>query len=184
MAQTVAERGIDPVARASIIAELVRLDARLAGLREAENQAENGDKIKLTRAVNVAGAEYRRLHADLFRGAAKVEAVVPIEVAVAASLNEADEAWRAHYRAGKGLRSHGDAAMQARVDAWMREGEAIRKRYGGPSWAALLYRTAAEEIGINRLLKKHRPRSVPSQELASLYAEIGLPAPGPSGAST
>ncbi|HEV2901531.1 MAG TPA: hypothetical protein VGX71_27565 [Pseudaminobacter sp.] len=163
MTQTVAERGIDPVARASLIAELVRLEGRLSGLREAEKQAQNGDKIKLTRAVNVATAEHRRLHADLFRGAAKVEAIVPLDVAVAASVNEADEAWRARLWHGDHRLSH----------------EELEARYGRPSWDALLYRTAAEAIGINRLLDKHRPRSIPGNELQELYAEIGLQPPGP-----
>ena len=43
-------------------------------------------------------------------------------------------------------------------------------------WCSL---TAAEEIGINRLLDKYRPRSIPGNELQELYAEIGLQPPGP-----
>jgi len=58
--------------------------------------------------------------------------------------------------------------------------KSLRRVTADPSWGALLYRTAAEEIGINRLLEKHRLRSIPHQELADLYAEIGLQAPGPS----
>lgn len=166
MLKRLVERGIDPVSRVGLVEDFVRLDARLADLRAAEKKADSGSTLATSRAVNVATAERRRLHDAIFRGAKKpVPKPTPIEEAAAAGHNEADEAWRARYYRGDRSMSH----------------EALEARYGAPSWAALLYRTAAEQIGINRLLDKHRPRSIPSQELAALYAEIGMPAPGPCG---
>jgi hypothetical protein len=179
LAKRLVVRGIDPVSRVGLVEDFVRLEGRLADLRAAEKQSDSGSTLATSRAVNMATAERRRLHDAIFRGAKKPDSKpTPIEQAAAAGANEADETWRAHY-AGKGLRSNGDAVMQARVDAWMREGFAIRERYGDPSWGALLYRTAAEEIGVSRLVEKYRPRSIPGNELQELYAEIGLQPPGP-----
>ncbi|RWA93627.1 MAG: hypothetical protein E5V95_11655 [Mesorhizobium sp.] len=163
MAQTVADRGIDPVARASLIAQAVRIEARIPFLREAENQVENGQKMAAMRAHNTAMVELRRLNVEIFRGAARVDAVVPLAIAAAANTNDADEAWRRHIH-------WGDRTLTR---------DQLEAKFGRPSWAAMLYRTEAEAIGINRLLDKHRPRCIPSPELDELYREIGLPAPGP-----
>jgi hypothetical protein len=159
------ERGIDPVSRAGLVEDFVRLEGRLADLRAAEKQSDSGSTLATSRAVNVATAERRRLHDAIFRGAKKPDPKpTPIEQAAAAGANVADEAWRARLWRGDHRLSY----------------EELEARYGRPSWGALLYRTAAEEIGINRLLEKHRPSCIPGQELAELYAEIGLQAPGPS----
>lgn len=164
LAQRLAERGIDPIARATLIAEAVRLEARLVDLREAEKRAKNAAKMPAARAVNTATTELRRITVELFRGAAKVDAVVPIEVAAEAISNEADEAWRRYFHSRDRRLSHDE----------------IEARFGQPSWGALLYRTAAEEIGVKRLLDKYRPRPIPSQALNDLYREIGLSPPGPN----
>ena len=164
MAQTVADRGIDPIARASLIAQAVRIEARIPFLQEAEKQAENGQKMAAMRAHNTAMVELRRLNVEIFRGAAKVDAVVPLEVAAAASANEADDAWRRYFHGGDRTFTH----------------EQLEARYGKPSWYALLYRTEAESVGIKRLLDQYRPRPIPDSALSDLYREIGLPPPGPN----
>lgn len=163
LAQTVADRGIDPIARASLIAQAVRIEARVPFLQAAEREAENGQKMAAMRAHNTAMVELRRLNVEIFRGAAKVDAVVPIEVAAALSTNEADEAWRRRLHWGDNTLTH----------------DVLEAKFGRPSWSALLYRTEAEAIGINRLLDKYRPKCIPGTELDSLYRELGLPAPGP-----
>ncbi|UVC12844.1 hypothetical protein [Mesorhizobium onobrychidis] len=163
LAQRLVDRGIDPIARATLIAEAVRLEARLLGLREAEKHVENTAKIPAARAVNTATTELRRITVELFRGAARVDAVVPIEVAAALSTNDVDEAWRRHIH-------WGDKTFTP---------EELEARHGRPSWSAMLYRTEAEAIGINRLLDKYRPRCIPGTDLDNLYREIGLPHPGP-----
>lgn len=159
LAQRVADRGIDPIARLSLIAEAVRLEARLIGLREAEKTAKTAMKMPAARAVNTATAELRRITVEIYRGAAKVETAVPIAVQAAANISDADDAWRRRIW-------HGDKSLS--------EAEMIR-RYGPPTWAALLYRTAEEAIGVNRLLEKNRHRAIPEGEIAAMYREIGMP---------
>ncbi|ESZ68171.1 hypothetical protein X727_23105 [Mesorhizobium sp. L103C119B0] len=163
LAQRLVDRGVDPIARATLLAEAVRLEARLHGLREAEKQTENSARMAAARAVNTATTELRRITVELFRGAAKVDAVVPIEVAAAASANDADDAWRRHMHWGDKTFTH----------------DQLEARFGRPSWSAMLYRTEAECVGVNRLLDKYRPRCIPGTDLDELYREIGLPAPGP-----
>ncbi|RUV04321.1 hypothetical protein EOB36_03460 [Mesorhizobium sp. M6A.T.Cr.TU.017.01.1.1] len=163
LAQRLADRGVDALARAGLIAEVVRMEARLTYLREAEKSAENGSKMAATRALNVATAELRRITVELFRGAAKVDAAVPIQVAAALTINDADEAWQRHLHWGDKSFSH----------------DGLEAKFGRPSWSALLFRTEAECVGVNRLLDKYRPRCIPSTDLDELYREIGLPPPGP-----
>ena len=167
LAKRLVDRGVDPIARATLLAEAVRLEARLIGLREAEKHAENGAKIPAARAVNTATTELRRITVELFRGAARVDAVVPIEIAAAESANEADEAWRRRLHWGDWTFTHDE----------------LEARFGKPSWPALLYRTEAESVGVKRLLDAHRPRCIPPHELDDLYRQIGLDPPGPKGAT-
>ena len=158
LAQRVADRGIDPIARLSLIAEAVRLEARLIGLREAEKSAKTAMKMPAARAVNTATAELRRITVEIYRGAAKVETAVPIAVQAAANVSDADDAWRRRYW-------HGDQSLS--------DAEMVR-RHGRPTWAALLYRTAEEAIGVDRLLDKHGRRSIPEGEIAAMCREIGV----------
>ncbi|ESY88041.1 hypothetical protein X739_05905 [Mesorhizobium sp. LNHC220B00] len=80
------ERGIDPISRAGLIGDFIHLDARRADLRASEKRAKNESEAAATRALNVATAEKRRLHVELFRGAQKPKPVkTPIEKAAAIS---------------------------------------------------------------------------------------------------
>jgi hypothetical protein len=69
---TNAGAGIDPASRLELVTDHVRLAARIERLTEREEDAELGN-IATSRAVNVATAERRRLHARLFEGAREVE---------------------------------------------------------------------------------------------------------------
>jgi hypothetical protein len=75
------ERGIDPASRLELITDYVKLAARIERLSAREDDPELGN-IQTSRAVNVAVAERRRLHAALFAGAGKPEPVpTPAKVA-------------------------------------------------------------------------------------------------------
>src|SRR5690606_32248268 len=105
-------RGIDAITRVDLVAEYVRLGARLDALRGAENGVEIGTNLATTRALNVATVERRRLHEAIFRGAGKQVAVNrPRET-------DADAAWRPFLHRPYGRRPGETQAMwQARRDA-------------------------------------------------------------------
>lgn len=154
LVQSLADRGIDAFARAGLAAEYVRMDARLATLREAENEAESGRKMPATRALNVALAEHRRIHVDLFRGAEK-----PNEAArVSDAEPEADRAWRARLWHGNKSLSHDE----------------LRNRYGEPSWAALLHSTHREWSDWQSLADEFRDRQrIPQERIEELRKQNG-----------
>lgn len=140
LAQRLVDRGVDPIARAGLIAEVVRMEARLAYLRDAEKSAENASKMPATRALNVAVAEHRRLTVELYRGAARQPvAVVSLEIEAAETVNTADEAWRAYFWGKDRTFTH----------------EQLERRYGSPGWGPLLYRTAEEQISWKRIAKEY-----------------------------
>lgn len=88
-------RGIDPDSRAALLLDYIKLDARISRLSEREADPELGS-IQVSRAVNVAIAERRRLHDALFAGAAKLEPVEPPPTPEQIRDREAYTAW-AHF---------------------------------------------------------------------------------------
>jgi len=60
--------GIDPTVRLRLIADYVKLESRIAFLTEREEDPELGN-VAVSRALNVATAERRQLHAAIFAGA-------------------------------------------------------------------------------------------------------------------
>jgi hypothetical protein len=65
-------RGIDPDSRVALIRDYVKLEARIERLSSREEDPVLGN-VSTSRAVNVAIAERRRLHAALFAGARELE---------------------------------------------------------------------------------------------------------------
>lgn len=122
------DRGIDPIQREALLTDYVFLETRIAKLRLEET---DGKGLAISRALNVATAERRRLHAAVFAGArAVVPLPTPAEQAAATAQSEADDAWRAHFVSLKSLQGH-----HPDKDA---EGAALEKRFGQPSWTVLL----------------------------------------------
>ncbi|MBZ9603956.1 hypothetical protein [Phyllobacterium chamaecytisi] len=156
MVKRLVERGIDPVSRAGLVEDYARTEERLKHLRTSEKQADSASKMAVTRAVNVATAERRRLHDAMFRGAGK-PAPMPVAQQAAQERSEADEAWR-------------DRHWQ-RVPNPLSQ-EELGRRYGRPRMAALLYRSIEEEIGTKRILKKYGHK-IPSSEWDALRAQCG-----------
>lgn len=154
LAQRLAERGIDPIARATLIAETVRLEARLLTLRDTEKEAETGSKLAAARAVTTATSELRRINADLFRGAEKPKLIVSQDD----DEPEADRAWRAKIWRGDRSRSHDD----------------LTRAYGSPSWAALLHPTHAEWTAWQALVDEFSDRQrIPQSRISQLRNEMG-----------
>jgi hypothetical protein len=60
---------IDPATRVEILTDFIQIEARIVALRQDEAK---GSDMAITRALNVATAERRRLHAELFKGARRV----------------------------------------------------------------------------------------------------------------
>jgi hypothetical protein len=132
------ERGIDPATRQELLADYVILEGRIATLRGTE--AEGG--MAATRALNVATAERRRLHAALFAGARKVEMQPPASPALSSELDAqtaADAAWRQFYFGGQ------SGLDEAR----------LRAEHGPPGWNALCYRSLAEQLEAERVIARN-----------------------------
>lgn len=171
---------LDPVSRAELIADFVELDERMAVLRRDGKGGTVATRLANTRALNVATAERRRLHQRLFAGGKRPEATpLPLDEVVTQIASTdgyvADEAWRAHFRAGKGLRANsGDRTMAARSSAWQRAGDGIEARHGAPSWAALLYETAEAQAEAEAVLDaeyRRRPSAFtrpPAERVATI----------------
>jgi hypothetical protein len=110
--------GIDPATRADLIVDYVRLSARVERLTRREDEG-----MDVTRAINTAVAERRRLHGVIFAGAPEPE-VMPTPAEIRAS--EADWAWYEFYESGL-----------AGPEREAREAELMRM-YGEPSMKVLV----------------------------------------------
>ena len=116
------EAQIEPAAREALLSDYVQLDARIAALRDEENEAlDPKARMAASRALNVASAERRRLHGALFKGARKRPAPPPDDERISPEQEAADQAWGAFYRGNKSISE-----------------TELRARYGSPSWRALL----------------------------------------------
>ena len=144
------ERAIDPITRASLAEQLVRLESRLPGLREAEKAASPDKKLAANRALTAATTEARRLSEALFRGAARVRTE-----AEPTSEGAAEAAWRGWYWRGVG------------------QHQALEAEHGPPTWAALLYPSKAEEEATKKLLAEFSPKSPPVAEWSKLRQSFG-----------
>jgi hypothetical protein len=160
LVRTLADRGIDPIARSGLVAEYVRMDSRLAELRAAEKQVETGSKLAASRAVNVATMESRRLHEAIFKGAKKPKTTVAATVTAAQRDDERDartEAWRRYFHDRANSPSHAEL-------------EAI---HGPCPLVAILYRSHEEETGTKAILKAHGQRIIPRSALDELRQACG-----------
>jgi hypothetical protein len=162
MVKTLAARGIDPVARAGLVDEYVRMQSRLADLRKAEKVAETGSKMPASRAVNVATAERRRLHDAIFRGAKQPTRTVTATVRAAAAdaTDEEDvktKAWRDYF--------HRDFRTTSR--------DQIEATHGPCPLVAILYSSHEEEVGTKAILKAHGRRHVPKEAWDELRQACG-----------
>ncbi|WP_242217999.1 hypothetical protein [Shinella zoogloeoides] len=162
LVKTLADRGIDPIARAGLVEEYVRTDARLTDLRAAEKQVEKGSKLAASRAVNVATMERRRLHEAIFKGAKKPEKTVAATVHDAAVDKDGEkdartEAWRKYLYASVRTSSR----------------EAIEAAHGPCPLVAILYRSHEEEVGTKAILKAHGRRVVPREAWNELREACG-----------
>jgi hypothetical protein len=136
--QTVAEmvaRGIDPAARIPLLTDYVKLAARIERLSEREGDAELGN-VATSRAVNVATAERRRLHAAIFAGGHVEPAPSQAEQLEEARRTEADTAWLQFF--SPCIRRDMDAQTRERLEGDSRAWESdLERKYGEPSWAVL-----------------------------------------------
>lgn len=96
MLKTLVERGIDPHARASLVSDFVRLEDRILNLQAAEKDAETAQKMPVSRAVNVAVSERRRLHDAIFKGARKIDPQ-DSDSPQSEEESEGDRKWRAWF---------------------------------------------------------------------------------------
>src|SRR5258706_9014550 len=89
--------GLDPSARASLLADFVLLESRIASLRASENAASGKARLAAARATNIATMERRRLHRELFRGAKVPKPTGPKptteELSAQEKQRQADDAW-------------------------------------------------------------------------------------------
>jgi hypothetical protein len=129
-----AERGIDPIGRSEMAIDLVRLTTRACELRKEEKTAVGSTRMQLARASTAIAGEIRLLRTKLLGISVKDRDRAPPppsdgEIEVAAQRDEATRRWRAYLYDGD--RSLSDAELT--------------RRYGEPSWEALLYADQAEE---------------------------------------
>ncbi|UCI17029.1 hypothetical protein FJ970_18015 [Mesorhizobium sp. B2-1-8] len=137
VADDLVRHGLDPSARTELISDFVDAETTIASLRP---QAKGSADVRLAqaRALNNAVAERRRLHQRLFAGAKRLEEPLPqveevVEQIAATDQSDADEAWRdALWPAREGGRTPLDQTE-------------IERRFGRPSWAALLHPTRASQ---------------------------------------
>lgn len=160
LVKTLADRGVDPIARAGLVAEYVRMSSRLAQLRAAEKQVETGSKLAASRAVNVATMESRRLHEAIFKGAKKPVKTITATVIDAQEDEERDErteAWRDFL--------HRNVRTMSR--------EQMERKFGRPGMRAILYASHEEEMGTRAILKAHGRRVVPKEAWDELRQACG-----------
>eukprot|EP01035_Chromulina_nebulosa_P012743 gene12743-16984_t len=175
MVQRLAKLDVDVISRASLIEEFCRLETRLGDLRKAEKAAENGSKMAVSRALNVATAERRRLHEAIHKGVSTrpktrdERSTAAIETATTdVETNDGDEAWRRHFWPEVyGLPRN--SRTMAELDA---ESARLEALYGPPGWGPLLYASAAEEVGVSAILREYAPRSPPSSAWEELRPRL------------
>lgn len=144
-----AERGVDAAQRIDLVADYIRLADRLDELRQQEIAASGPERLAVTRAIAVGVAERRRLHAQVWAGARATAPIPTVAEAAAATVqNEADLAWRTFLRGGcNAAWAHLPPAEAAA--ARKAHEAALEKRFGEPSWAALLDDASANFIAAN-----------------------------------
>jgi hypothetical protein len=159
LVQMLAERGIEPGARAHLVADFVLSDRRLADLRRHENQTNPASNLAVIRAVNTATAERRRLHAAMFKGARK-PAPAPAKEKVRAS-DSAIEAWQRYvlqYGWGKVepcysrvIAAHGDMPWEVLLDFKLADSKSSGMPDARSSVAVKESRPSATERDVNRV---------------------------------
>jgi hypothetical protein len=114
--------------RLELVADYVRLSARIERLGAREDDAELGN-VQISRAMNVATGERRRLHAALFAGANKPRPTpTPAEIA---AKNRKDQAY-AWFQFWHG----GGRKVMTEAEADAREKD-LMLLYGEPSWSVM-----------------------------------------------
>jgi hypothetical protein len=135
--------GLDPDMRSELLHDYVRSEDRIAGLRAQENTATGASQMVITRALNVAVAERRRLHDSLFKGARRPAPVMPGRSGARETVESAaDVSWREFFRTGQYRTPTESTALEAELKA----------AYGAPNWGPLLHDTFAEQLAEERAL--------------------------------
>lgn len=153
---------LEPESRLELIVDYVEADRRIADLRKDLKGGSIATRLATTRALNVSTAERRRLHQRLFAGGKRPdEKLPPVAVEAAAkATNAADGAWRPHFHRREfglpRLANDGTPGMAALIADYDREGEELERRFGKPSWNALLYANAEQQIAAERAIQKFK----------------------------
>jgi hypothetical protein len=124
--------GINPGNRIALIKDYIKLEGRIGRLESREENALLGN-IQASRAINVAIAERRRLHAALFAGARKAQELPPAPTPTQVRERKAYTAWSEFY---EGLDGWKDRSPEDRA---AREAE-LTLLYGEPPMALVLPR--------------------------------------------
>jgi hypothetical protein len=133
-------RGIDPKGRVALIKDFVKLEARIERLSNREEDPVLGN-VQTSRAINVAVAERRRLHAALFAGARELEELPPPPTPAQTREREVCTAWALFY--GGLDQWHG----RSREDRAAREAE-LTRLYGEAPMRALIMSTASTPANV------------------------------------
>ncbi|BCH10454.1 hypothetical protein MesoLj131c_47120 [Mesorhizobium sp. 131-3-5] len=157
-----ARHDLDADSRVELIVDFVEIDRRIADLNKDVKGGSIATRLSANRALSIATAERRRLHQRLFAGGKRPDEKLPpvaIEAAGLAS-NAADEAWRRHFHRREfglpRLANDGTPEMSQAIAEFYREGEDLERRFGRPSWNAMLYANAEEQIAAERAVQKFR----------------------------
>jgi hypothetical protein len=129
IAREMKSRGIDPASRVALIRDYVKLEARIERLSSREDDPVLGN-VQTSRAINVAIAERRRLHAALFAGAREIEELPPPPTPAQTREREAYTAWAHFYGGLDRWKNHSEKDRAAR------EAE-LTRLYGEPSMRVL-----------------------------------------------
>lgn len=125
-------REIDPSSRAHLIEDCVFSESALVALRAQCKSSKGKERLAASRAINTATAERRRIHSALF-AEDKLQVAPPRTGDYSNQFTEADKAWiEFRYDARQTNRDKQRAALAKRE-------EAIKKKFGAPSWSAVLF---------------------------------------------
>jgi hypothetical protein len=129
-------QGIDPASRSHLIEDFAYTEARLTALRLEYQSAKGKARMAVVRALNVAGAERRRLHTSIFSSAKTIPGknLYPEDDREQnqIGLTAAKEVWRKHFRSLTGKIATVEEVVKDP------EGKKLEQKFGPPSWSVLI----------------------------------------------
>lgn len=147
--ETLTAQGINPEARAHLIEDFVYSESSMVALRAEYKTTKGSQKLAISRAINVASAERRRIHSALFAETkSSISQPQPSNRKQQESFSEGDKEWLTYLQDQKRLlalkpprkpklidvskfvKSVGKANPQER---------ALTKKYGSPGFAVLFH---------------------------------------------